>query len=293
MPPRSILFPFLSFLTPTLAAADCFFANGTVLPTTQAFFSTIQPCVDDPVKTICCNLGRDNEPGGDYVNGYTNDECLPNGLCQNRLVKNGTKTTNYWLEYCTDKDVTSGKCLDVCRETRNDAGGTLMTPCDGTNNSTKWCCGGSTTCCTNDYGVVQLPRQFSGKAISSGVVSLSSASTPSPAPSQSLPAERKGSELSSGTKAGIGIGVVFGLLVLVGAIFFVVKALAWRRKANLQESEGLKYGDTFDKYIYAHGGYQISELSDHTEPVELENTPRPVELSNAQSLQSSLRSEMK
>jgi len=58
-----------------------------------------QPCskdTSDPLSTICCNV----ELG---------DVCLPNGLC----AVSGWPP-RFWRKFCTERDWTTGKCIDAC-----------------------------------------------------------------------------------------------------------------------------------------------------------------------------------
>ena len=80
------------FLTTVTATAACFDAKGNVL---DASHSEYMPCSASGLTTICCGLNRSNPAGGDDSGGFTKDECLPNGLCQNRVVKNGTMDISY------------------------------------------------------------------------------------------------------------------------------------------------------------------------------------------------------
>ncbi|KAF3000243.1 hypothetical protein E8E13_007679 [Curvularia kusanoi] len=104
----------------------CYFANGTALPKNPTYLE-YQAC---PGSSICCGLNRSNPANGDPANGFTRDECLPNGLCQNRETVNGVGKTSYWVDFCTNSDVTAPGCLDVCQQTKNVVGNTPMTPCD-------------------------------------------------------------------------------------------------------------------------------------------------------------------
>ena len=83
------------FLARTALAqtSSCYFANGTSLPSLPEY-NEYQPC-SSGVTTICCGTNRANEAGGDPGKGFTKDECLPNGLCQNRVTSNGVQTTSY------------------------------------------------------------------------------------------------------------------------------------------------------------------------------------------------------
>ena len=76
--------------------ATCYFANGTALPKTPGYLE-YQAC---PGSSICCGINRSNIPNGDPANGFTRDECLPNGLCQNRETKNGIGRTHGSCRTC-------------------------------------------------------------------------------------------------------------------------------------------------------------------------------------------------
>lgn len=82
--------PFLLFLRALAVAQEsggCRFSNGTLLPGTQEF-SQYAPCAETGnLATVCCALIRGNEPGGNLSMGATRDECLPNGICQNRWTQ--------------------------------------------------------------------------------------------------------------------------------------------------------------------------------------------------------------
>lgn len=99
----------------TLARSQCYNANGTVA--TDPDYAPCSNSTSDPLHTICCSLNRDNPPGGDpSVAGFTRDECLANGICQNKWSQNGGHTTSYFREKCTEKDWSTGLCLDVCTD---------------------------------------------------------------------------------------------------------------------------------------------------------------------------------
>ena len=72
-----------------------------------------------PLYNTCCQSAWPNLPGGDVKNGPTADECLPNGLCQNRgwsSVSGQEKKewTHFYRVYCANTDWEG--CLDVCSE---------------------------------------------------------------------------------------------------------------------------------------------------------------------------------
>ncbi|KAF2451078.1 hypothetical protein P171DRAFT_516804 [Karstenula rhodostoma CBS 690.94] len=290
-----------SSLAPAVLAygsSTCYYANGTEITNTE-----FRQC-SDGVTTICCALGRENTPGNETNEmGWTQDECLPNGLCQNRLRIGGVAQTYWWVEYCTNPDPTSSECLDVCRHTRDSAGGSIMTPCgvsrdgsynalDDTRDVTRWCCGESDACCTNNIGVVELPRKFTGNAITSSASSSSSTPTASsttssqasltssPAPTDTKTPEAGNNGLSTGVKTGIGIGAAVGVIAILLAAFFGRKAYGYRKLVKQREAE--------DKYalqppLYGHEqnhantNYAPSELYATTTPAEMPTSepPRP------------------
>ena len=122
MPPLRLpgLLPALSLTLASLfpiASCMCYVSNGSAV-LNWGSNSVYQPCSKDssnPLSTICCAINRDNPSGGNIANGFTQDICLPSGLCQNILVDaNGDTVYAYWRDYCTVNDYTSSKCLDVC-----------------------------------------------------------------------------------------------------------------------------------------------------------------------------------
>jgi len=101
----------------TFVSATCYWPPGN--ETYDRDLYEHRPCSNDttsPLNTICCALNRTNISGGDKLNGRTNDECLPNGICRNRVLDHGTMQTSYWRETCTSKDWKTGLCLDVCAD---------------------------------------------------------------------------------------------------------------------------------------------------------------------------------
>lgn len=279
---------FLLFAGEAVAQARCYFANGTVLPN-NADYNEYQPC--SGVGSICCGTNRDNPAGGNSSNGFTADECLPNGLCQNRITADGVERTSYvsknlvpgniltsirwWVDFCSDSDINSGNCLNVCDQVRNSFGNTPLTPCNGRADSERWCCGDSNACCTSNVGVVRLAQVFGGVlsssivssatrttslasstgALTSATASTSGTGSPSSSPSSSsstTPNQGGGdSGLSSGAIAGIVIGAVAGLALLAAAIFF------WRRSAKYKKQALVpQYAEAPEGYP---GGYRDQE----------------------------------
>ncbi|KAF2637548.1 hypothetical protein P280DRAFT_108663 [Massarina eburnea CBS 473.64] len=268
---------------------SCYYRNGTVVPSPYLML----PC-SSPNPTICCGLGRAKPPGSEFPNNPTpedhvRDECLPNGLCQNRHVMNGIPMVAYWLLYCTDANITSGNCLDVCKETRDIDGGSPMTPCDGTSSSELWCCGLSNKCCRNSFAVVKLPKTF-GRSVPLITSSKSSTSTPSPFSTLFvstigvliLPttAPVVDSGFSTETKVGIGIGAIAGVFVLfVGMGIFMWKVLERKIRASMEKDRaGESVGDVTGEDLHEKVGDGICELQQPL--VQLPTKSDNVELSS-------------
>jgi len=80
----------------THAQGTCYFANGTALPNIPGY-NEYEPCTSGP-STICCGTNRALPAGVSRTPGsFVRDECLPNGLCQNRYLdpNNGTEKISY------------------------------------------------------------------------------------------------------------------------------------------------------------------------------------------------------
>ncbi|KAK7184473.1 uncharacterized protein CC84DRAFT_1217372 [Paraphaeosphaeria sporulosa] len=296
--PSLVLCSCLATAVLAFGSSSCYYANGTEISNTE-----IKQC-SDGVTTVCCALNRENTPGNETNEmGWTQDECVPNGLCQNRYMTDGVPQTTWWLEYCTNPDPTSSECLDVCRHTRDAAGGSRMTPCgassnggynalDDTRDSTRWCCGDSDSCCTNNIDVVELPRNFTGHAVTSSASSSSStptasstsssqaSPTSSPTPTDTKASEAGNNGLSTGVKAGIGAGAAVGVIAILLAAFFGRKAYGYRKLAKQREAEDKYalqphlYGQ---EHKYAHTDFAPSELYSNTSthPAEMPSSEQP------------------
>ncbi|PVI01635.1 hypothetical protein DM02DRAFT_627534 [Periconia macrospinosa] len=208
------------------------------------------------------------------------DVCLDNGLCMSNYTENKQLQTQYWLNFCVYKNWSTPGCLDICSGSRdNNTGSARMTPCGNDPTSTSWCCGNTNDCCITKTGVINLPIKFDGKAISSSQSSATPASTQSntSSPSPHAPHSQDPKGLSTGAKAGIGVGATLGVLLLLGALIFVRKALAWRRRActNQQHPQPEKA----DAFKGNYPGMQFNEMSDgRTDVNELPVYSQPVEL---------------
>lgn len=162
-----------------------------------------------------------------------------------------------------------------------------VTPCDGVGNSSsvRWCCGPSNACCADgiDLPIYTIARRF-GDPIPTASLSISSlppASTtfssssamfPIPSTSSSVPIQGNFS-LSTGAKAGIGVGVALGVIALTALGVFIYKALQWRKTAYAatppySTPEGYNPHMPFEAYQCQQelkpaqlGGVEIHEMS--------------------------------
>ncbi|KAF2828324.1 hypothetical protein CC86DRAFT_454161 [Ophiobolus disseminans] len=265
--------------------AQCYFANGTALPNSPDY-SAYEPCASGPTTT-CCGTNRALPPGAvrDGSAGFTRDECMPNGLCQNRYIdpkNNQTEKISYWADFCTDKNVASKNCLNVCGS-RYPFGNVRLTPCNGQADSDKWCCGEKTDCCSTS-SVVMLAQVLGGTLSSSTansattmISSISTSSTSTPTSSTSRPTgltkPTTSSSLSNGAISGIVVGVVAGIAVFATTIFFARRARAHKRQSNisgLAEAPGHPPG-------YQPRGFAVDKDS-YSHRAELPHTPSPAEL---------------
>jgi hypothetical protein len=93
-----LFFSSIAFLTRWVFAQSdtCYFANGTALPDDN-LYNEYKPCTSGSPSTICCGINRENPAVGNDTSGNTMDECLPNGLCQNRVTIAGVESTKLLL----------------------------------------------------------------------------------------------------------------------------------------------------------------------------------------------------
>lgn len=142
-----------------------------------------------------------------------------------------------------------------------------MTPCDGSANSTTWCCGDSRYCCGTSSAVTiaqVLSPATSSPSSTSGIA------TPSTSPSAS---SGSSSGLSTGAKAGVGVGVAVGALAIILAlVWFFLR----RRKTEDVIKQEWKSPDPQPSPAPTPGVYQVYEVSgSQTERSELAGT-KPV-----------------
>ena len=128
-----------------------------------------------------------------------------------------------------------------------------ITPCDGTKNSTKWCCGASTDCCSGNYDIKPVELAQILGAVSSSVISSSASaisSFTSAASQTSVSASTTpnvvnannsvSSSLSGGAIAGIVIGALAGLALIAAALLFLCSA-SRKKKAGYEAPPAADY----------------------------------------------------
>lgn len=199
-----------------------------------------------------------------------------------------------FIDYCTEggqKDEAT-KCANVC-STGNQELTAKITPCDGTKNSTKWCCGASTDCCSGDSDVKPIELAQVLGAVSSSVVSASASATSSATSSASQASasgaasaaptaantESSGSKgLSGGAIAGIVIGAIVGLALIAAVLFFARRA-SQKKKAGYEPPPGADHAQPAEAPAYSPGPerQEMSSTVKYAHVAEMPGPP-PIEL---------------
>lgn len=128
-----------------------------------------------------------------------------------------------------------------------------MTPCDGTADSEKWCCGAKKDCCGTESAqkAVIVPRKLGQKASESATASAASAassSTGTPAADLSAQDSQQSSFSSSSSESsykiglGVGIGVGFPVMVALGIVLGMFVFQRKDKEAKAQEVQGNEVG---------------------------------------------------
>ncbi|KAF2442784.1 hypothetical protein P171DRAFT_486764 [Karstenula rhodostoma CBS 690.94] len=271
-------------------AAECYANNGSLYTNSKAIYV---PCnitaIENGEHSSCCAIG---------------DLCMTNGLCMEQA--NEAKGANhYWRNGCTDKTWKDPACPNYCRgKEEPDHFNAFIFYCFEPKN--EFCCtpqgtleagvtGRNTSCCNDEdlvfkanapvvvgVAAAALPRISTTSSASSSASSTSSSrhlisttsataavksvtsSTPSPTASSESPG------ISSGAKAGMGVGITLGVLAvlaIIGALFFMR-----RRKANRHNNAVLLSDSKANPPPY------VTYESAGTVRAELEGTMMPAEM---------------
>ncbi|KAJ5687103.1 hypothetical protein N7536_009722 [Penicillium majusculum] len=243
---------------------------------------------------MCCASNRSNPAGGSSANGLTTDECLANGLCMNVLTyrnsagESSTNTT-YWRNQCTISDWKNNGCLNVCTKGSTPSGGSdfsaKMTSCDGTANSTTWCCGDDSSCCNTSSAITIAQKLGEHSSTSTSLLIPSSTSTSliSSLTSSSTSSSSSSSQLSGGAIAGIAVGSVLGAIAFLAIIYF--SFVRWKKKRiqRENEAEGLA--------INLRPGSRPQELENHIQTIGMRRSVAHEKATGPQDIRAELPSE--
>jgi hypothetical protein len=144
------------------------------------------------------------------------------------------------VDFCTDQNVASKNCINVCPQ-RYTSGNVRLTPCNGKADSERWCCGEKTDCC-NTNEVVLLAQVLGGTLSSSASSSASGATASGASTSISAPTSSTTSSRSSPgqdingkftEKSGISAGAIVGIIVgVLAAVALLATAIFLMRRAR-------------------------------------------------------------
>ncbi|KAJ4299946.1 hypothetical protein N0V90_005194 [Kalmusia sp. IMI 367209] len=188
-------------------------------------------------------------------------------------------------------------------------GSKRVIPCSGKNNSITWCCGDSDACCTStdQADLFSLSPTFLASAVSSTSSASSSppitssipTTTSTVPPSSTAPpissstntivyptTTPENTGLSTGAKAGIGIGAVAGAIFLVAIGIWISKAMAWRKDAQAAKAQnnvgyynsGYYNSDAEGLYNHPQKYAYYAEADATTPPTEVLSYRDPVEV---------------
>lgn len=212
-----------------------------------------------------------------------------------KIYEHAVSNGQQFIDYCTEGGQAdeATKCANVC-STGDQELTAKITPCDGTKNSTKWCCGASTDCCSGDGDVKPVELAQILGAVSSSVGSVSASATSSatstgPQASASGAAssaptaattENSGSKgLGGGAIAGIVIGALAGLGLIAAALFFARRASQTKKKAGYGPPPGAEHARPVEAPAYSPGPerQEMSSAIKYAHVAEMPGPP-PLEL---------------
>jgi hypothetical protein len=142
-----------------------------------------------------------------------------------------------------------------------------MTPCDGTANSTTWCCGNSASCCETlpitiaaKFGVIPSTSTSSATATPSTSGASQTTSSSVPAASSGTSGSQSSPSLSGGGIAGVVIGAIAGTALICTVVFLCIGKKRNSRNANTEPYTSAGKSPTY-MYEADTGAPQIHEAA--------------------------------
>ena len=275
---------------------------------------------DQTVNTInsgVCSGSR--SAGGFFSCCFPWDECLPNSLCYHK------EKATFYTSLCTDQTYQDSACQKACSTSSllllpnyahadHLADGVYLTNLTYNSTTSSWaCCNGDTSCSTSTNDTFNAPapellRQQTmaiydfiptATSSSSSITPTSartssttdSASSASSASSAAIASTNNNSStaLSTGAKAGVGVGVTVGVLLIIGVIALLLLRRSKRRRNDilpttntLGNSEQEKDGSPVNSYTKSIPPQYPAEVPGTAVGSELDSgkggTHRPQEL---------------
>jgi hypothetical protein len=149
-----------------------------------------------------------------------------------------------------------------------------MTPCDGLATSLKWCCGTSTDCCNDEKRVKVIAFEFRGAIPNTASASYNP--LPTATASTAAPTNNGNSGgLSTGAKAGIGVGAAIGGLLLLALGFFIARKTAKNNNAAGGKTDIQEVPVSENKVSYRHELEPVSRSELSYNPASPPPPPKP------------------
>ncbi|PGH10737.1 hypothetical protein AJ79_05328 [Helicocarpus griseus UAMH5409] len=250
-------------LLPSLASADtCYWPNKE-----KSSESGLKTCNSVSSTSMCCP---------------EDSKCHEFGLCEAPppITEMVQELPVFLRHSCNAPSWPENGCLKVCADGELEGGIAYLTPCTVNRGSETWCCGNSTDCCGTDREIrlteniytkedplfatftSSTPSSTQQSSSTSNPPQASSSQTNLPTASANPPPPPPSSGLSTGAKAGIGIGAALGGSAVIG--FLVLFFLRRKRREEAASSAAIeKDGKGLDMGVPKH---------------EAPNTERPHEL---------------
>ncbi|GAM86265.1 hypothetical protein ANO11243_042770 [Dothideomycetidae sp. 11243] len=223
------------------ATARCYFPDGTTLQGPE-----FVPCNSfNSTNSYCCGAGRTTNVTADVYP----DLCLPNGLCSGGAPESDGTRGMFWREGCSNPDWPEEVCpRNVCSDPSGAPAEISLKPT-----------------------LVAVATSTSSAASSASATSTTAASTSSLSPtstgSTAAGTTVAGHSLSSGAKAGIGIGVALGVLIILAAAAFFTLASRKKKRALHAPDQGTVDADAREP--------SMQYRDEHTEPAWSQTAASP------------------